>query len=526
VWAAGYIVYGLVVTWVWASLKLGTMHCLKLEKKNPSIEGDRPKTKDYFIWLVLSCLPSAFFLSVTNYIALEIGSFSLVWITPLALYLASFIITFRKNGGAPRFLNFFWPELILVGLIMYLLSLVHWFLIIGHLFILLMICILSHGELYNRRPHMGYLTNFYITIALGGWLGGILVSIIAPSLFSGLYEYPLFVLAVGLTFLILHFSEFKNFWYKAHGLVVGCRLLPMALMLMLIGIGLDTNLKAETKYRCRNFYGTYIIRDVQTSQNSAEPLRELIHGVTLHGSQFIRKELRHIPTSYYYSGGNIGKVYGMVKSPRNIAVIGLGTGTTAAYGRAGDSITYFEIDPDNEQIARKWFTYLKDTKATIKVIVGDGRIALQEDLYDRNNYNLILIDAFTGDGIPTHLLTREAIQIYLNRLANQGIIVFHISSRFYNLAPIIIATSLQLDLQCVKSPEGLATPFEWSKQSRCVAVSREKETLQPLIESGWSYIENGDLKDATIEPWTDDYMNVLTPLILKFGGSKNLNTQQ
>ena len=133
------------------------------------------------------------------------------------------------------------------------------------------------------------------------------------------------------------------------------------------------------------------------------------------------------------------------------------------------------------------------------------------------------MDAFTGDGIPTHLLTREAIQIYLQRLANTGIMLFHISNRYYNLAPIIIATSLKLGLHCVKSPELLKTPIEWSKPSLCVAVSREKETIRPLIESGWVHIENGNFKESNIEPWTDDYINVLTPLILKFGSLRDLS---
>ena len=160
-----------------------------------------------------------------------------------------------------------------------------------------------------------------------------------------------------MTFLTLHFLELRKFWKNVHIFVAGSRILPIALMLTVIGIGIKANLMSETKFRYRNFYGTYKIRDIKNYSMSTESMRELIHGATLHGSQFIGKESQHIPTSYYYIGGNIEKVYNILETPRKIAVLGLGAGTTAAYGRNGDIITYFEIDPDNEKIARSWFTY-------------------------------------------------------------------------------------------------------------------------------------------------------------------------
>jgi hypothetical protein len=238
----------------------------------------------------------------------------------------------------------------------------------------------------------------------------------------------------------------------------------------------------------------------------------------LHGSQLLEKENNHIPTSYYFIGGNISNAYSTIKVPRRIAIIGLGSGTAAAFGNAYDHMTFYEIDPDNEKIAREWFTYLNDSVAKINVIVGDGRLALKENLSDAETYDLIHMDAFTGDGIPTHLLTREAIEIYLSRLTNNGVILFHISNRYYDLAPVIQSTASNLNLKCVKSPEIRKTEFNWASPSICIAVSREKEALQSLVDLGWNYYQNDDY-DKLPTAWTDDYVNIIQPIIMKIKNS-------
>ena len=217
------------------------------------------------------------------------------------------------------------------------------------------------------------------------------------------------------------------------------------------------------------------------------------------------------PISYYYRGGAISQALSVIPSPRNIAVIGLGAGAAAAYAGEHDSITFYEIDPDIEPVARQWFTYLSDSKAKQEVIVGDGRLALQEDRAERSKYDLILIDAFTGDGIPVHLLTREAIEIYLTRLTADGLLIFHVSNRYYELRPVIKAIARDLNLHGATNlplakdqlrPEQLDT--------LCVALTGNRESLQPLVETGWVLFGEDGLKEMA--PWTDDYINILEPL--------------
>jgi spermidine synthase len=513
-WAIGFGLYVALTACVWLTVRPHSGAASAPAREFSPGQDSRPSCREYAIWLLLSGLPSAFLLAVTNMVALEIGSFSLVWIAPLALYLGSFVLTFKsKSIVTSRALRHSWAEVVVFGVLMYLLPLSHWGFILGHLIVLAAICLLAHRELYERRPHVKYLTHFYLTIAIGGWLGGIMVSIISPLAFSGLYEYPLVLIALGISFWKLHFTAFNRFWRHAHILTAGSRLLVISLMLLVSAFGVITYLSYDEQFRHRNFYGIYKILDTQISQDNPERLRKLVHGSTLHGSQILDPSQQHIPTSYYYSAGNIENAFSIISSPRRIAVIGLGSGTTAVYGRYGDSITYYEIDRDNEKIARDWFTYLGNSLANIKIIVGDGRLNLQKKFSEEKAYELILVDAFTGDGIPTHLLTVEAMKVYLERMTANGVIVFHISNRYYDLAPIIKSTSAQLNLRGILSPPIVSKgPNEWSISSRCIIIARSQEMLTPLLDRGWiAFNEVDGLRETT--PWTDDYINMLDALI-------------
>ena len=268
----------------------------------------------------------------------------------------------------------------------------------------------------------------------------------------------------------------------------------------------------DVRFHHRNFYGTYRVVDDKPILGLSSGVRKLVHGATLHGAQWLDGSERMNPISYYYRGGAISQALSVIPSPRNIAVIGLGAGAAAAYAGEHDSITFYEIDPDIEPVARQWFTYLSDSKAKQEVIVGDGRLALQEDRAERSKYDLILIDAFTGDGIPVHLLTREAIEIYLTRLTADGLLIFHVSNRYYELRPVIKAIARDLNLHGATNislakdqlrPEQLDT--------MCVALTVNRESLQPLLDTGWVLFGEDGLKEMA--PWTDDYINILEPLV-------------
>jgi len=219
-----------------------------------------------------------------------------------------------------------------------------------------------------------------------------------------------------------------------------------------------------------------------------------------------------MPIYYYYLGGGISQVYTTKSPPRDIAVLGLGAGAVAAYAKEGDRVSYYEIDPDNEKIARRWFTFLEECEGEVRVIVGDGRLAMQVGQTEGRQYDIIHMDAFTGDGIPTHLLTREAVEIYLSRLAKGGVILFHVSNRYYELRPVIKATARELGLNgAMNIPPSRDKLETYQSSTWCVALARDPRDLRPLLKLGWVPFGKDDgLRDMA--PWTDDYINILAPL--------------
>jgi hypothetical protein len=512
-WTGTYIIYGMLVVASWFLLRPGKEHNTLKPEDSVAIDYETITATAYMRWLLLSSLPSAFLLAVTNFIALEVGSFPLTWVAPLALYLGSFIVTFRTGGGVPRYVKILWPEILLATFALYLWGPSHWLAIIGHLTVFFMICLVAHGTLYERRPPASLLTNFYLIIALGGWIGGAVISLLAPFLFKGLFEYPLLTILLGASFWWCGDKSFALYRPGNSRLAAGSRILVIIIMFSFIGMESWASWQEPIKFRHRNFYGTYRIKDEPSVEGLPGGLRKLLHGRTLHGSQLLDPDLRKTPVSYFYPGGGIAEVYETTPAPRKIAVLGLGAGAVAAYGQQNDSISYYEIDPDNEKIARQWFTYLDDSKAKISVVVGDGRLSMQKEAHESTGYDIIHMDAFTGDGIPTHLLTREAIKIYLDRLAENGVILFHVSNRYYELRPVIKSTSAGLNLHGAINVPATSDKLKYYQNATwCVVLARNSERLQPLVNKGWIRMGKDDgLSESA--PWTDDYINILVPLI-------------
>ena len=508
VWSGAYIVYVLFVLLIWLKTRPDKEY---REPTKTTSETVAPKPLMHIVylqWILLSALPSAFLMATTNYLTQEVGSFPFVWVIPLALYLGSFIVTFRTHGGVPRFLKLFWLELLLAAFSLYLLELGTWPVLLVQLSVFFAICVVAHGTLYELRPPGSHLTHFYLSLAFGGWIGGAFVSLAAPHLFRGLFEYPLALILFAALFWWQRDKAFTTFWPDASRIVALSRMLVIGILVFPIVGWVTLSVNKSIKFRHRNFYGTYRIVD-QPLEKSSMVVRLLVHGSTLHGSQFLDPSMRLEPTSYYYRGGSMSEVYELLPSPRRMAVIGLGAGTMSTYVRKGDLLDYYEIDPDNEKIAREWFTYLKECKGSIRVIEGDGRLSMQARKADKIKYDVITIDAFTGDGIPTHLLTREAISVYLDGLGENGIILFHISNRYYDLRPVLKSTASMLGLFGAMNDLGkrskVKAPYfegEW------VALAVGSARLRPLIDRGWTAFGKGDgLKDMA--PWTDDYINVL-----------------
>jgi hypothetical protein len=269
----------------------------------------------YGKWLALSCLPSVYLLTVTNYISLEMGSFPLTWILPLALYLGSFIVTFRARGGVPFFIRNLWPETLLAGMVIFFIGPSHWLAIVGHLTVFFLVCLVSHGLLYELRPPTSRLTNFYLTSAFGGWIGGAIVSLAVPFMFTGLYEYPIILLSLGVIFSICHPGAVKTFLPGTPIPIFLARVTCSVLLLSLTWMAVKSTLGSNIQFRHRNFYGTYRIRDLPSDSGRPGVIRQLVHGSTLHGAQFLQPEWQHIPISYYYPGGAISQVCMVKPSP-------------------------------------------------------------------------------------------------------------------------------------------------------------------------------------------------------------------
>jgi spermidine synthase len=516
VWASFYIVLIILMYMTFHALRSGQ----KKERVSSVRGSDRTAEKaqllsTYGIWLIMSGLPSALLLTVTSFISMEIGSFPMIWILPLASYLASFIVTFRTGAKIPELLTILWPEILLIAAAFYFVGPNNFVTIIACLATFFVICILAHGKLYEHRPPVRWLTNFYLTIAVGGFLGGVSVSVIAPPIFNGYLEYLILLFILGVFFWYLRDSSLERFWRKASLSRRIGRIALVGIVITLLGMGISHLFHETVRYRHRNFYGIYRIIDDLSSDRKFEDMRKLVHGKTMHGAQMLDSSLQRMPVSYYYQGGGFSDVYGTAPKPFRTAVIGLGAGVICAYADQGDTVTFYEIDPDNYEIAKRWFTYLNGCKGTVKVVTGDGRLSMNDTLRDESKYDVITIDAFTGSGIPIHLLTKEAMEVYLKRLAEDGVILFHISNDFYNLRPVIKSTSRALNLSGAMNPiVGRERLKKHENTSNCVAVARNPVRLQPLIDRGWRLFSEKDGL-STVKPWTDDYINILSPLIEK-----------
>lgn len=513
VWVAGYICFFVLmgVTWYYLMRSPGVGLA---EDENNTEKGTKssPSLRAYGAWVLLSSLPSAFLLAVTNFISMEIGSFPLIWVVPLSLYLGSFIVTFRMRGGAPRLLNILWPEILLFASAFYFIGAGGGVIaILGCLLSFTLICIVAHGRLYEIRPPTKWLTNFYLTTAFGGFLGGVSVSIVAPLIFNRYYEYLILILLFGGVFWQLRGEIFKRFWIRTSRFIVIARVVFLVVVLLHIALAALPSGEA-VKFRYRNFYGTYRISDFAPTGQPQDGIRVLEHGKTVHGAQMLTASLQMTPIYCYYPKGGYPDVYETTPRPLRAAVIGLGAGAICTYVKPRDTLVFFEIDPDNHQIAKQWFTYLSKCEGEVEVISGDGRLSLKNYGEKKMRFDIINVDAFSGDGIPVHLLTKEALEIYLSRLTDNGVILFHISNRYYHLFPVIKSTIAELNLFGVMN---VLLPKEQTEIYQLfpslVAVAKKPERLKTLINRGWvGFSEKDGL--TKVRPWTDDYINVIAPL--------------
>lgn len=496
-------------------------------------------------WLLLSCAGSALFLSVTNVITFDLASAPLIWVAPLALFLLSFVLTFKERPWYPDWLRERFPLLAAVAVLLFVMQLQSYVLpllalLAVHLLVLLLSCVICHGELSRGTPdNVEELAAFYIYMSLGGFLGGILVGWIIPLVSNAVLEYAaaFLLLAAGLALREGQKPRFKDLaapllvagvvmcWSWLVGLAGGVSSNLIAagaglflalgfyamrrsfaaqalalILVLLLAQGVEHLRPGQTLLnKHRNFYGIYTVYDQGQK-------RYLKHGTTLHGAQYLTPERRHEALDYYHRSNPAGEVLRSDLFPLDgVAVIGLGAGALAAYGRPGQRFVFYELDPYNEYVARKWFTFLRDCRAELTVVLGDARLSLEEE--QEANYNALLVDAFNSDSIPVHLLTVEALRLYFERVPPDGLVLLHVSNKFLDLEPVILANAKVLGLHALVKRKVTNVHPDAQATIWC-ALSRDPRPATLLRERlGWQRLE--DLGTKTIAPWTDRYSNLL-----------------
>jgi len=468
-----------------------------------------PSVLDFAMWLALSACGSVLLLGTTSQITQEIAVFPFLWIAPLSIYLLTFILTFEsdrwyRRGVFAVLAGVLAPVTCAVISLSVATSVGKQLAVyLGALFVTCMVC---QGELARSRPSPRHLTAFYLTIAAGGALGGVFAALVAPRVFSEFSEYPIgLACACILGFLCWMRSGALAQWTGRNFAV---RVPLMALMSggIISAYAAAINQQPGIEAR-RNFYG--ILRVVERSDKNGL-LRELSHGRVQHGFQYLDPDKRSWTTSYYGPHSGVALGIDALPHPRRVAVVGLGAGTLAGWGRESDTYRFYEINPNVEPIARKWFTFLGDSKAHTEVVLGDARIQLERELAAgrAHDFDLIAVDAFSGDAIPMHLLTAECAEIYRQRLAPGGIIALHISNRSLDLEPVTrgLARYLGWQARMVVVARDLLDEDTGESSSRWVMLTERRETFanSKIRDTilGWS-----NSKEPVIT-WTDDFASL------------------
>ena len=500
-------------------------------------------------WVLLSFVPSSMLLAVTTYLSTDVASIPLLWIVPLAIYLLTFVIVFARKAVIFRHSFAVWLQppflLILSVAIALMMQRSVTALAPTHLAAFFLTALVCHGELATDRPSVSHLTEFYLWLSVGGVLGGIFNVIVAPQVFDSVVEYPIAIvlaaalrptlarrgqlaraldvlLPFGVFALIVvlmragfppkTWSDKAPVWaFGAYAMLVLCfQRHPIRFALGVAAIFLGATLGRGTDptllFRGRSFFGVY--RVMRYPKHNA-----LQNGTTTHGGQSIYPEFAREPLTYYHRDGPLGQSFAwlMRRNPnRRVAIVGLGTGTVACYGHSNETWTFYEIDPLIERIAfnPKYFTYLRDCPPAKRIVLGDARLSLTQA--PDSSYDFIILDAVSSDAIPVHLMTREALQLYLRKLAPGGSIAFHISNRYLDLEPVVVEIARDARLAGIVGTDGTLSPSQvasFKMTSKWVILSRSaKDHALLALQKGWRVLP----PQSSVRVWTDDFSNVLS----------------
>jgi hypothetical protein len=445
------------------------------------------------LWVLLPFSGGMVFLSTTNWITQEAGSLPILWSLPLALYLLTFFITF---SGIP-YRRGLWVALAVLSTLVAIAARIlgpeinaPWFdgcKIIAPLAVCLSVCTLCHGELHRLRPGTEKLTVYNLSISLGGVLGGVFVALLSPLLFTDITEFPVSLVVSALLIWICVEMDRRKMPTPGHRIIYGRVLAALIVPGLIIGLSLYQPVGRGVAATWRTFHGISMVSKSDIlADGKSYPFNQLYHGRVRHGTQ-VGSPFNRMPTAYFAQKTGLGYTIGHLQKDRpgehHVGIIGLGAGTIAAYGRSGDQYRFYEIDDAVIRIAKGeagYFTYLKDSPAQITVVSGDGRTSLENELREgrANSFDLLVLDAFSGDSPPNHLGTKEAFRLYLQHLAPDGLIAVNISNRFYDFRRAYepLVRDLGLEMRGFYSPDdgGVALSAVW------LIIARDKRTLDAL----------------------------------------------
>lgn len=462
-----------------------------------------------FLWFVLPACASVLLLATTNKLCQDVASIPFLWVLPLSFYLLTFILCFDRPAWYKRglFTSLLVPLLGVLAVVLFKGLAIRWpwqaATYLGVLFVGGMFC---HGELSRLSPAPRYLTSFYLLIAAGGAAGGVFVAVVAPLVFRSFAELSWGVGLLAALVVAIHARD-KTGWK-----VGGRRRAAWPFLLggtVALGTMLFLQIRGESRdaaYMSRNFYG--VLRIIEMEKSTPIHALKLKHGDISHGLQLVNPDKAAMPTTYYNekSGVGLAMEYLSRLASRNIGVVGLGTGTLATYGRPGDTFRFYEINPEVQRLAETRFTFLRTSKAQVQVVLGDARLSLERE--PPQQFDLLVLDAFSSDAIPVHLLTREAFSTYLGHLKTDGIIAVHVSNRYLNLFPVILGASLnyRLAMTYIDWTEDPLPP--WYQASKWILLSRNAEFLK------WEPIRQAAslVPPHSTDPllWTDDYASLFS----------------
>lgn len=470
-----------------------------------------PTWGDRAMWVVLAMVASVMLLATTNQVCLDVATVPFLWILPLTIYLMSFILCFDGDRWYSRR---WYVALLVVSLLAVIQTLLGGsnvsivLQVMIYLSALFFCCMVCHGELANQKPATQHLTQFYLLLSAGGAGGGLFVGLLAPHVFPAYWELHIGIAACLIATLTVFFRDKGSFLHAGQPRPAW---VVLGLWVSLIVWSLQSHARqgvASAIEVSRNFYGVLRVED-DLSGETDEHRRGLFHGSILHGTQFLSPERELIPTAYYAPKSGVGLALRHPKKTdgRRVGVVGLGIGTLAAYGQPGDTFRFYEINPEVLRMAERHFSFLSRSEADVEHVLGDARLSLEHE--SPQKYDVLVLDAFSGDAIPTHLLTREAGELYARHIVDDGIIAVHISNLHFDLRPVVqgLAEHLGMHSACI---QGNKDDAQGATLSHWMLLSRQPVSSE-LLDAA-DYVD--DLDSIVDEPllWTDEWSNLISVL--------------